>query len=254
MSEEVRDASTSIPKVLLSVYLINFALNLTTVITLCYHMPSVPDALDDPTTYPGVYVIRQAMTIPWASALVGMITALILVASMSFFVATSRQLWAFSRDKGLPFSHWISKVDRRHKIPTNSYLLSGMISVLLSLVYIGSPTAYYAMTSLTIVALLQCYIFSISCVLWRRIYHPKSLPVGRFSLGKWGTPINFLAIAFTCWGFFWCFWPIEYPVTAPGFNWASVIFVGVAVLSVVYYLGAGRTRYVAPVACVERGL
>jgi len=251
MSEEVRNASTSIPKVLLSVYMINFVLNFTTILTLCYHMPSVSDALNDPTTYPGVYVIRQAMSTIWVSVMLAVITALILVASVSYFVAVSRQLYAFSRDKGVPFSHWISMVDKRRKIPTNSYLLSGVISVLLSLIYIGSPPAYYAMTSLSIVALLQCWVFSISCVLWRRIYHPKTLPHAQFSLGKWGIPINCLAITFNWWSFFWCFWPLQYPVTASGFNWASVLFSGVVVLSVIYYLIAGRTRYTEPVASVE---
>jgi len=95
-------------------------------------------------------------------------------------------------------------VDKRRKIPTNSYILFGAISVLLSLIYIGSPLAYYAMTLLSIVALLQCWVFSISCVLWRRIYHRKTLPHAQFALGKCGIPINCLAINFNWWSFFWC--------------------------------------------------
>jgi choline transport protein len=250
MAEEVRNAATSIPNVLLWVYMINFVLNLSTILTLCYHLPSVPDALSDPTNYPAVYVMQQAMSTKWVSVLLAAITALILISSVSYFVAVSRQLYAFARDKGVPFSRWISIVDKRRQIPTNSYLLSGLISILLSLIYIGSPTAYYAMTSLSIVALLQCYLFCISCVLWRRIYYPKTIPHAQFSLGKWGIPMNCLAIIFTWWSFFWCFWPLQYPVTASGFNWSSVIFVAAVVLSAVYYLVAGRTKYAEPVASV----
>ncbi|KAK6334070.1 hypothetical protein TWF696_002572 [Orbilia brochopaga] len=136
MSEEVRDASRSIPKVIVSIYMINFVLNLTTVLTICYHITSVQDALDDPTSYPAVYVIAQAMSIKWVSVLLAVIVALILVASVSYFVAVSRQLYAFSRDRGIPFSRWVSKIDQGRHIPTNAYILSGVISVLLSLIYI----------------------------------------------------------------------------------------------------------------------
>ena len=68
------------------------------------------------------------------------------------------------------------------------------------MIYIGSPTAFYAITSLFTVALLQCYMFSIGSILWRRIRMPETIPEARqFSLGKWGIPVN--AVAFV-----WCMW------------------------------------------------
>lgn len=81
----------------------------------------------------------------------------------------------------------------------NAVYTTSAISFLLSLIYIGSTTAFYAITSLMTVALLQCYLFSIGSILWQRIRMPETIPASQFSLGKWALPIN--AVAFV-----WCLW------------------------------------------------
>lgn len=251
MSEEVKGAAKSIPKVMLADFLINFCCTFLTLVTLAYHIPSVQDALADPSLYPSVYVLRQAMDTKWLTVLLTVIIVLLIFSNLSYMAAVSRDLFAFARDQGLPFSDWISKVDKKRSIPTNACILSGGVAIVLSLIYIGSPVAFYAITSLNAVALTQCYGMSIGCVLWRRIRHPETLPYAAFSLGKWGVPINACAVAYAMWGFFWCFWPQTYPVTAAGFNWASPVFVGVIIIALLWYAFVGHKRYQGPVALVE---
>ena len=96
-------------------------------------------------------------------------------------------------------------------------------------------------------ALLQCYVLSIGCVLWRRIYRPGTLPPSPFSLGRWGIPINAIAVVYSMWGFFWALWPGSYPVTASGFNWASPIFVAVLIVALIYFAVKAKHTYKGPV-------
>ncbi|KAK3717685.1 hypothetical protein LTR37_005752, partial [Vermiconidia calcicola] len=96
-------------------------------------------------------------------------------------------------------------------------------------------------------SLLMCYTLSVGSVLYRRIYAPETLPPAQFSLGRWGIPVNSAAVGFGMWAFFWCFWPQETPVTASGFNWASVIFIGVIIFSMFYYVFRARHKYMGPV-------
>jgi choline transport protein len=110
---------------------------------------------------------------------------------------------------------------------------------------------FYAINSLLTVAVLQCYCLSIGCLLWRRIHHPETLPPTRFSLGRYGILINALAVVYSLWSFFWCFWPISYPVTASGFNWSSPIFCAVLIVAMVYFVFVARHKYVGPVTEVE---
>ncbi|KAM3509009.1 hypothetical protein MY11210_006504 [Beauveria gryllotalpidicola] len=223
MSEEVRQASDAVPKIMLSVLVYNFFATLLVVVTLGYHMPNVREALDDPSTYPVVHVLLKSI----------------------------RDLFAFARDNGMPFSKWLSKVDKKRRIPINAYIFCGIFSSAPSLIYIGSPLAFYAITSLGAVAMLQCYFTSIGCLLWRRIFRPDTIPSASFSLGRWGIPVNCAAVIFSLWSFFWSFWPQTNHTDASDFNWASPIFSIIIIGALIYYFIIGRKRYLGPVALVE---
>lgn len=251
MSEEVRDASRSVPRAMIAVYFINFCLVFPAVVTVVYHIVSIDDALADPTLYPVIYVLRQSMSPAWMTVILTVMLCLLVCSNMTYLAAVTRDIWSFARDQGLPFSTFISKVDRKRHIPTRAVGVTSVCSILLGLIYIGSPVAFYAITSLLTVALLQCYCLSIGCLLWRRIAHPETLPPAKFSLGRFGIPLNISAIAYSLWCFFWAFWPTAQPVTAAGFNWASVIFVGVLVGATIHFVLIARNKYVGPVALMD---
>ena len=131
------------------------------------------------------------------------------------------------------------------QIPANAITLTCTLTILLSLINIGSYAAFNAIISLQIVALMASYCISISCVLHRRL--TDTLPRARWSLGRLGVPVNVLGIAYAAFAFFWCFWPNATPVAADTFNWAPVLFVAVLVWCVLAYWVRGRKMYVGPV-------
>jgi choline transport protein len=251
MSEEVKNASKVIPTTILVVYVLNFVLMFPAILTVCYHIPSLNDALGDPTTYPAIYVLRQSMSTTWITVVLAVIVAIMCVSSINYFAAVNRDLFAFARDQGLPFSSWLGKVHPTKHLPVNASQVSSVIAGLLCLIYIGSPVAFYAITSLLTVSLLMCYIMSIGSILWRKVYRPYTIPPSRFELGRvWGIVCNGLAIIYGSWACFWSFWPTSTPVTAAGFNWASPIFGAVLVFSLFYYWFIARNSYTGPVAKV----
>nr|OQO17064.1 hypothetical protein B0A51_15996 [Rachicladosporium sp. CCFEE 5018] len=254
MSEEVKDASRAIPKAMITIYLVNFCLIFPAVLTVIYHCPDLEAALGDSTTYPAIYVLRQAMSVPWITVILVVICLLNVASNIVYLAAVTRDLLAFARDKGLPFSKWISTVSETRHIPVNACILSCGIAVLLSMIYIGSITAFYAITSLSTLSLLQCYSLSIGCVLYRRVRHPGSLPTSHFSLGRWGIPVNAMAVTYAIWALFWCAWP-QYVLDASTFgesmNYASIIFVSVLIFAMVYFVFKARHEYFGPVTEVE---
>ena len=218
ISEEVHGASKTVPRSMLGVYCVNVVITLACWVTICFAMPDVGKALKHPSLYPVVYVLEQSMSITWVTVELTMIVALVLFANVCYLTAVSRDLFAFARDGGTPFPNWVSRVSpwiggccRTHALirdiqvhpkfqaPVNAVYVTGGFSFVLSLIYIGSPTAFYAITSLMTVALLQCYMFSIGSILWRRIRIPETIPASPFSLGRLGVPINAAA-------FVWCIW------------------------------------------------
>lgn len=251
MSEEVKDASYSVPRVMVAVYVINACIIFPGVVTIAYHIDDVTAALNDSTTYPAIYVLRQAMSVGWITVILVLIALLNMASNITYLAAVTRDLFAFARDRGLPFSTWLGTIDRKRVIPVHAAMFSQIVACLLALIYIGSPLAFYAITSLGAVALLQCYSLSIGCLLWRRITHPETLPPSKFSLGIWGVPINIAAVIYGFWAMFWACWPQVTPVTAGGFNWASPIFVLCLIVSALYFVFKAKNEYVGPVTEVE---
>lgn len=214
-------------------------------------MTDVDAALNDPTYYPHIWVSRQAVSPGGVVALNVIPTILIFAGTVSFNLSTSRQTWAFARDRGLPFSNWIGHVDRKLEVPSNAVTITCLTTTALSLINIGSDVAFNAIISLNIVSLMITCTFPIGCVLWRRWRHPELLPRSRWSLGRWGIPVNLCGFLYSIHTFFWCFWPNATPVDKTSFNWAVVMFVGVAIISMAYYFVRRRHVYRGPVVLVE---
>ncbi|KAK3671130.1 hypothetical protein LTR78_008931 [Recurvomyces mirabilis] len=191
------------------------------------------------------------MSVGWITVILVLIALLNVASNITYLAAVTRDLFAFARDRGLPFSTWLGTIDRKRIIPVHAAMFSQVVACLLALIYIGSPLAFYAITSLGAVALLQCYSLSIGCLLWRRLTYPETLPPAKFSLGIWGIPINIAAVIYGFWAMFWACWPQTTPVTAGGFNWASPIFVLCLIIAGVYFVFKAKTEYVGPVTEVE---
>lgn len=100
MSEEVKDAATSIPRTMIAVYLINMALILPAIVTIVYHIPDLDAALNDSTTYPALYVLRESMSVGWVTVMLVVMTLVNMASNIVYLAAVTRDLFAFSRDRG----------------------------------------------------------------------------------------------------------------------------------------------------------
>lgn len=230
----------------------NGILGLVVVVAFLFALPSLQDALNDSTGFPFIYAFENAVSTAGVNGLTAIILIPVIFSNILYNASTGRQTYAFARDKGLPFARWISGVDKKRKVPANAIGLSCIISGLLSLINIGSETAFNAIISLNVAALMYTYLVSISCVIYRKVCYPETLPDRRWSLGKHGLWINVVGLLYGVFGFFWSFWPSETPTTADTFNWSVVIFVGVFIISLVMYGIKGRKEYVGPVEIVQR--
>ena len=233
---------------------VNFVLGLVMVITLGYTLgPDIPSLLASPTTFPIIQMLYNATgSLPATNALIALII-IALTSSVTAEIATSsRQLWAFSRDHGVPFSSVFATVHRGWDIPLNAVLVSLVITVLLALVNIGSSVALQAIFSLSGVSLVLSYCTCLGCVVIRRL-RGQPLPERRWSLGRAGLACNIAALGFLLpLVIFLCF-PIAVPVVPSTMNWASMMFGAIFLFSTVYYVVWGRKVYTAPVSLVRRG-
>jgi choline transport protein len=188
---------------------------------------------------------------------------------MTNMATASRQLFAFARDKGLPFSPWFSRVDSRFEVPTNgefylnlpymirlltfaiAVLFTIAFSVLFSLVNIGSTVAFNQILSLGIASLLSSYLISICCIIWRRLTHQPLLERA-YNLGKLGLPINLAAIAFLVLTLVMSFFPGMAHPTTQTMNWSCLAYGATLIIGTVYYVIWARHVYDGPVEYVRK--
>jgi choline transport protein len=179
------------------------------------------------------------------------LVVLVFFAAVSVTAASSRQIWAFSRDKGLPFSSWVEYVRPGWDIPVNALLVCLGSSLVLACINFGSDVTLNAIVSISNAALIFSYIISIGCVRLKRL-RGEPLLARRWSLGKWGGLVNDLALVFLLVAFVFSFFPMTPNPTAVDMNWAALMFGALAILATVNYFMSARKSYVAPVSLVKQ--
>ncbi|KAH0046676.1 GABA permease-like protein, partial [Aureobasidium melanogenum] len=90
MSEEVKDAGLSVPRAMWWTYIVNGLLGLIMLVSFLFAMPSVDDAINDPTGYPMMYAFQQAMPMTGTIVLAVLMMVLLMAGNISYQASTAR--------------------------------------------------------------------------------------------------------------------------------------------------------------------
>jgi choline transport protein len=142
------------------------------------------------------------------------------------------------------------QMNHKRNVPDNSVYLTSVVAGILCLINLGSTTAFNIIVSLTLLALLSTYMISIGCVLLKRL-KGEALPPARWSLGRFGIPINLFAFCYSGFVIVFSSFPLSLPVDTSNANWAPAVFGGVIFLALVAYIVHGKKHYTPPVLFVE---
>ena len=252
MSEELLDASYILPRAMMWTGFTNSTLGFLMLVTFCFHIGDVESVLATPTGQPHIQILYNATQSAAAATVLASITTIMAIFSVVNNVATSsRQLFAFARDQGVPFSAFLSYVRPGWDIPLNSIIISFFIAIALSLINIGSTVAFNSIASLGTCALLSSYIISISCMFVKR-WRGEALLPSKFSLGRAGIWINGISVAYLCVAFTFAFFPTFPHPTPDLMNWNILIYGFVVIFSLAYFILKGRKVYVGPVEYLNK--
>ncbi|CAD6442859.1 90bd4527-1b05-4edc-9b49-a094a9315455 [Sclerotinia trifoliorum] len=248
ISEEVEDASVNVPRAMWWSYILNVVLGFIMLITMVFCIGPLDAAIASPA--PCLRLFLNTGSDAMATTLMIILLILVFSGNITALATTSRELWAFSRDKGFPFSTWISRMNHALNVPPNAIYLTSILTILLCLINLGSSFAFHIIISLSLLALLSTYMMSIGCVLLKRI-KGELLPPARWSLGRFGLPINAFAFAYSGFVMVWSCFPSEAPVTVKNANWAPAVWLVVIVVAGLIYVVHGKKHYTPPVVFVE---
>lgn len=172
-----------------------------------------------------------------------LILGILFFAGTGALTAASRCTYAFARDGAIPGSRIWSKVDKRFDIPLMALILSTAVDMLLGLIYFGSSAAFNSFTGVATICLSTSYGMPILISVLRGRHAVKN---SSFSLGRFGYFINVAMIVWICLAVVLFCMPVSLPVEPATMNYASVVFAGFALISVVWYFVRGRNDFTGP--------
>lgn len=155
----------------------------------------------------------------------------------------SRLTYALARDKAFIFPKFFNHVNDKLKVPVRTVWVSTIIIGAIGAIYIGSTSAFNAIIGGTVIFINWSYCIPIVLLL---IFGRDKLTERPFSLGKWGVPINILAVLYGAFTSILNFFPFSQPVTTPTMNYVIVVVGGIYVLLAAYWLIWARNLFVVP--------
>jgi energy-coupling factor transporter transmembrane protein EcfT len=116
MSEELRDASKTLPRSMLWTTFVNGSMGFVMLVTFCSVLGSIDDALASPTKQAYLYVFyNSTQSVAGASVMGALVISMAIFCNLSITATSSRQLFAFARDQGIPFSSTFAYVSIYHR-------------------------------------------------------------------------------------------------------------------------------------------
>ena len=121
MSEEIHDASITLPRAIIWSIIINGTLSFIMAITLIFTLGDIDSLFASVTHQPFIQQFYNATgSYGGTNAMVAVVVILLTASCISEVATASRQIWSFARDRGLPGSLFISKVrapSRKSSVP-----------------------------------------------------------------------------------------------------------------------------------------
>ncbi|HZK62525.1 MAG TPA: amino acid permease [Puia sp.] len=118
------------------------------------------------------------------------------VCTFAVHSGTVRLMFAMGRDGCLPFSKSLSEVSPKTQTPVLATLLCGLGAIIILAINLQFPKVFELVTSIAILWANLAYWIVVALQLKNRIVSARSgADTGaRFNLGKWGFPVNILAL------------------------------------------------------------
>jgi amino acid transporter len=253
MAEEAKDSSRTVPVTLLVGYTVNVALGFLVLMACIYTIGPLEAALNNPNSTGFIFIdilFNSTQNYRGVNFMAAVLIFNLTASSIAGLAAASRQLWAFARNKGVPFATWFAPAQLPFDIPIHAIIFCLILPIAIVLINIGSSEALGILLSIYNSALVGSYIITICCVLLHRL-QSRELPKARYSLGKWGIFVNSVALIFLIPMFVFSFFPPVPKPTGVNMNWAIVLVGGIVALASAYYVVWGRKTFTPPHETVE---
>ena len=196
LAEETRAPRRTAPRAILrALYASGFA-GLFLLLGALVAAPSLTDGTLATGGLP--YVLTSRLGTGLGTVLLIDVAIAIIVCTLAIQTAATRMVFSMSRDGVLPLHGVLGRVSPRTGTPVLPAVVVGASAILVLLLNAGQASLFTAVTSVAVVLVYLAYLLVTFPTLVARL-RGTFVVDGNFSLGRWGIPVNLVAVL---WGLF----------------------------------------------------
>lgn len=247
------NASRNVPIAMVGSVAANGLMGLVYGTMLLFSTSSLATLLETKTGFPFMQIFSDVTKSDAGATMMSiLIIGTATAATVAGVTSTSRTLWAFARDRAMPFDRYLSKVNKSQQIPVRAVVLITVLQMLLGFIYLGNTTAFNAILSMAIIGMYASYMLPIVYML---VYGRKTLSpsdYGPFKLGPVAGPIlNVVSLIWIVVVMIFSTFPSYMPVTPQNMNYSIVVCAGWMLFGVIYYYVSAKHKFEVPIVNVS---
>jgi len=252
LCEEARNPAKEVPRAIVTSVLVAGVLGAAFLIPVMFTLPEIEVLLAVASGQPiGLLFKLVTGSSAGAMGLLILIIGIFCFSSIGSATVASRFTYAFSRDGAVPGHKIWSRVSQRLGVPVQATLLGAAVSFCMGPIYFGSSAAFNSFTGTATICLSTSYGVPIFISLLRR---RRDVENSLYSLKPVGTIINAISVTWVIFSTALFCMPVALPATASTMNYASVVFTGFGIISIIWYIVYGRKHFSGPMAAVDKSI
>jgi urea carboxylase system permease len=202
LAEETHAPRRTIPKTIIRAVVVSGLGGALLIVAALVAAPSLSDGVL--ATGGIAYVVTERLGPVFGRLLLVAVAVAVFACTLAVQTSGSRMMFSMARERALPFWRTLAKVSPRTGTPIATSIVIGVGAALALAVNFGQSAIFTALSSLCIAMLYLAYLGVTGPLLVRRLkLRGQGFPAGvdedgkhLFTLGRWGIPLNILAIVY----------------------------------------------------------
>ena len=234
VAEETPDASRQIPKAMRMTIYVGAAAAMLVCLALILAVPDIRSVIAGKDTDPIPTLLRDAGGEPAFRAVIVVVLVSFISCLISIQAAASRLLFSYARDEMIAGSDFFSRMSPRTRVPVAALLTGALLATAIALCGLWLQNAVATIISFASAGIYIAFQMVVAAALFARARGWR--PAGPFTLGRWGWPVNLVALGYGVFAIIDMMWP-----RSPQDPWYSnygmiVATAGVLALGILYML------------------
>lgn len=248
MCEELKDASKQAPRAIVWSVWIGALTGFIFLVAVCFCIGDINEVANTSTLVPLIQIFFDSTNSNAGSCILASLIVVIDFGCANALLAEgARSLYAFSRDHGLPFSSFISRVELKHQIPVVAIILGTVVQMAFNSIYFGTVTGFNTVIAIATQGFYLSYAMPLLARLISYFSGSHTQLTGPWALRPMvSVVLNFVGLSYLLFACITFNFPSEFPVTSQNMNYTSAAVGAIMVIAATTWLTTARKRFSGP--------